>query len=279
MTDNLHDNITHSHDFRHINSPAFYDCVVHLICTHGEGNFTYNGTRFGIGINEIAVISQPGSVTDIEVSDNFQCEYIVAPDKFLHALLPANNYSIAGCVSLFSNPIIKVSASDAVTFIEDLRNIKSRIDDISHPFYADMIGGLLQTMIYDLFAFHSRTNENILATDRVGYITRQFFTLVESGRPKTEREVAYYANELNVTSKYLSDTIKRITGHSVSTHINRAAASIIISFLNDNKLSITQIADEMNFTSVSYFSRYCVKHIGMSPSEYRTVNSGKTTIE
>ena len=27
--------------------------------------------------------------------------------------------------------------------------------------------------------------------------------------------------------------------------------------------------DMMNFTSLSYFSRYCTKHLGLSPSEYR----------
>ncbi len=29
------------------------------------------------------------------------------------------------------------------------------------------------------------------------------------------------------------------------------------------------IADQMNFSSLSYFSRYCTKHLGLSPSEYR----------
>ena len=28
-------------------------------------------------------------------------------------------------------------------------------------------------------------------------------------------------------------------------------------------------ADLMNFTSLSYFSRYCTKHLGQSPSDYR----------
>ena len=39
-------------------------------------------------------------------------------------------------------------------------------------------------------------------------------------------------------------------------------------YLNDERLSLTQIADLMNFTSLSYFSRYCTKHLGQSPSEY-----------
>ena len=30
-----------------------------------------------------------------------------------------------------------------------------------------------------------------------------------------------------------------------------------------------KIAELMNFASLSYFSRYCTKHLGQSPSEYR----------
>ena len=47
-------------------------------------------------------------------------------------------------------------------------------------------------------------------------------------------------------------------------------------FLNDSNLSITEIVDEMKFTSVSYSFRYCVKHISMSPSEYHMVNSSES---
>lgn len=269
MKQSLHDYIVFSTDVNKINSPAFYDCVVHLICTAGIASFLYNEQRFVLSEGNIAVLSQPRLVKLEDVSNDFQCEYIAAPGKFLHNLLPANNYSIQGCVSLFSNPIIKVSQDDADKFRADLHNIRQRIDNVEHRFYTEMIGSLLQTMIYDLFDFHTRNNYNILTTDRVGYITSQFFAMIEAGRPKTRREVAYYAKELNVTSKYLSDTIKRVTGQNISSHINNAAISMIIEYLKDNRLSIMQIADEMNFTSVSYFSRYCTKHIGMSPAQYR----------
>lgn len=267
--ENFHEYIVFSTDELKINSPAFYDCVVHLICTAGSVAVAYNEQTFGMKQGDIAVFSQPRLVNIDSRTEDFRCEYIAAPMKFLRNLLPANNYSIQGCVSLFSNPIIKVSGENAEKFRTDLHNIRRRIDDIDHRFYAEMIGGLLQTMMYDLFDFHIASNDSILTTDRVGYITSQFFAMIESGRPKTRREVDYYASELNVTAKYLSDTIKRVTGQSVSSHINAAATSIIIGYLKDNRLSITQIADEMNFSSVSYFSRYCRKHIGMSPAQYR----------
>ena len=273
MAKNLHELIVYSEEFELINSPAFYDCVVHLICTSGRGSFIYNDRDFTMSKNDIAVIARPQLVSLIQSDEGFRCEYVAAPDKFLHNLLPANNYSIQGCVSLFDNPIINVSEIDALRFRADLANICSRIDNTDHQFYQELMGSLLQTMVYDLFDFHAKTNDNILTTDRVGYIASRFFTLIEAGRPKTRREVSHYAEQLNVTPKYLSDTIKRVTGTSVSTHINNAATAIALEYLKDNTLSVSQIADEMNFSSLSYFSRFCVKHIGMSPVKFRTAGA------
>ncbi|MDE6080388.1 MAG: helix-turn-helix domain-containing protein [Duncaniella sp.] len=273
MAKHLHELIVFSDEFRLINSPAFYDCVVHLVCTAGSGSFLYNDRLFSLSANDIAVISRPQLVSRIQSDEDFRCEYVAAPDKFLHNLLPANNYAIQGCVSLFDNPIITVSEIDARRFSADLANIRARIDNTDHKFYQELMGSLLQTMVYDLFDFHAKTNDNILTTDRVGYITRQFFTLIEAGRPKTHRDVAHYAEQLNVTPKYLSDTIKRVTGTSVSSHINNAATAIALAYLKDDTMSVSQIADEMNFSSLSYFSRFCVKHIGMSPVKFRTAGA------
>ena len=54
-----------------------------------------------------------------------------------------------------------------------------------------------------------------------------------------------------------------------SSFIDRATVPILKKYLNNERLSLTQIADLMNFTSLSYFSRYCTKHLGQSPSDYR----------
>jgi len=93
--------------------------------------------------------------------------------------------------------------------------------------------------------------------------------LLETGICSTQREVSYYAEQLNVSPKYLSNTIKRLTGNSVMYLIDQYTVPILVEYLKDNRYSITQIADLMNFGTVSYFSRYCTKHLGMSPSEYR----------
>lgn len=93
--------------------------------------------------------------------------------------------------------------------------------------------------------------------------------LLSTGISQTEREVSYYAERLNVSPKYLSETVRRMTGHSVTSYIDRHSIPILKEYLSDDRLSLTQIADRMNFSTLSYFSRYCTKHLGQSPSEYR----------
>lgn len=59
MAKHLHELIVYSEEFVLIDSPAFYDCIVHLICTDGSGSFLYNDRHFKITRNDIAVISRP----------------------------------------------------------------------------------------------------------------------------------------------------------------------------------------------------------------------------
>ena len=52
----------------------------------------------------------------------------------------------------------------------------------------------------------------------------------------------------------------------------------ITRLLRQKELSLTEIADRMNFSSVSYFSRYIQKRLGVSPTEYRNNLLRKTIL-
>ena len=170
---------------------------------------------------------------------------------------------------MYDNPIIPLSEEDAEKLVRDIHNIRDRMADTDHLFYRELIGGLALPLIYDLFYFHAKNRTPIFATDRSMYVVKELMALLESGRSKKYREVAYYAAQLNVTVKYLSNTVKRQTGKSVTYYIDRYTVPMIKEYLEKSTLSIAQIAEEMNFTTLSYFSRYVTKHLGMSPKAYR----------
>ena len=261
--------IVYSTQFRLIGSSELKGCCVHAVCLQGNGSFSMNGKPFQVKENDALVINTPQYVTDIEEDDNFQIELLAAPLDFLTSQLPANNYGIGGSISLYDNPVISLSKEDAEKLVCDIRHIRDRISETDHLFYRELIGGLALPLIYDLFYFHAKNNTPVFSTDRSMYVVKGLMALLEGGRSKMYRDVAYYAGELNVSSKYLSDTVKRQTGKSVTHYIDRYTVPMIKEYLDNQELSIGQIAEEMHFASLSYFSRYVTKHLGMSPKAYR----------
>ena len=256
-------------DFLGMNDPKLSHTCMHLLCTEGEGTFVFNGQCYHLVKNDLVVMPNPSRAKSLAAHPDMKVEWFAADNKYLASLLPSNNYSIGGSVSLNQDPIIKLTDDQAAILLADFHRLRDRLDDRHLLFYRELMGSLCLTMMYDIFEPHAQRDATDTHSDRTAYIVRQLTDLLATGISRTEREVSYYAERLNVSPKYLSATVKRVTGHSVSSYISRATVPILKGFLDDERLSLTQIADRMNFTSLSYFSRYCTKHLGQSPSEYR----------
>lgn len=84
-----------------------------------------------------------------------------------------------------------------------------------------------------------------------------------------QREVQFYSDKLHITPKYLNHLCKTHSGVTASEWIQRHARERIIILLQSKRLNISEIADEMEFSSRSFFTRYVKKLLGVTPSEYR----------
>ena len=256
-------------DFLGMNAPELSHTCMHLLCMAGEGSFVFNERCYRLVKNDLVVMPNPTRAKNLAAAPGMQVEWFAADNKFLASLLPSNNYSIGGSIALNHDPIIKLTDEQAAILLADFHRLRDRMGDRHLLFYRELMGSLCLTMMYDIFEPHAQREVTDSHSDRTAFIVRQLMQLLGTGISRTEREVSYYAQRLNVSPKYLSATVKRVTGHSVSSYINRATVPILKGFLDDERLSLTQIADRMNFTSLSYFSRYCTKHLGQSPREYR----------
>ncbi len=240
----------YSTDFYGINFPALRHTCMHLLCTAGEGSFVFNERCYHIVKNDLVVIPNPTKMRNLAAHDDMQVEWFAADYKFLQNLLPSNNYSIGGSISLNQDPVVPLTEEQATHILEDFRRLQGRMGDDNLQFYDELMGSLCLTLIYDIFEAHAQREATDSHTDRTAYIVKQLMALLSTGISRTERDVSYYAERLNVSPKYLSATIKRITGHSVTSYIDRHTIPILKDYLNDERLSLTQIADAMNFTSL-----------------------------
>ena len=259
----------YSNDFDAANAKELSHTCLHLLCTAGEGSFVFNEKCYHIVPNDLVVIPMPHRMSNLAAHADLKVEWFAADYKFLQNLLPSNNYSIGGSISLNQDPVIHLTDAQAGHILSDFHRLRDRLPDRDLLFFRELMGSLCLTMIYDIFESHAQRDVTAPHSDRTAYIVRQLMQLLSTGISRTERDVRYYAGRLNVSPKYLSSTVKRVTGHSVSSYIDRYTVPIVKDYLADERLSLSQIAERMNFTSLSYFSRYCSKHLGQSPSEYR----------
>ena len=265
----MYNRIIHSTDFNTIADTSLKGYCIHLLCLSGEASFVYNKHGFTVHRDDALVISYPEEVVVTSASEDLNVQIVAAPAKYLYSLLPSVNYGVSGRISLYDNPVIPLSEEHARLLRKDFANLIERIPDTAHTFYPEIIGSLALTMIYDIYYFHSLVHDTQTTTDRKAYVVKGLVAMLEKGTARQHREVAYYAGRLNVTPKYLTETIKRVTGNSVTFLIDRYTVPILKELLNDPNLSITQIAERMCFSSLSYFSRYVTKHLGMPPARYR----------
>lgn len=274
--------ILHSTDFHTISDSSLKGYCIHVVCLNGGATFVYNMREFSVHKNDALVISHPEDVVIKTVSADLNVVVVAAPAKYLYSLLPSVNYGVSGRISLYDNPVIPLSKEHAQQLFKDFDNLIERIPDTSHTFYSEIIGSLAVTMIYDIYYFHALTHDTQTTTDRKAYVVKELISKLENGTSRQYREVAYYAEMLNVTPKYLTETIKRVTGNSVTFLIERYTVPILKEMLNNPDLSISQIAERMCFSSLSYFSRYVTKHLGMSPARYRATlaaQNGRSSTE
>lgn len=84
-----------------------------------------------------------------------------------------------------------------------------------------------------------------------------------------ERDVAFYADQLCVSSNYLSKVVSRVSGSTVTQWINRATVLHAKVLLKTTDLMTYQIADQLNFTDQATFSKFFKRETGISPREFR----------
>lgn len=103
---------------------------------------------------------------------------------------------------------------------------------------------------------------------RVRELFNRFMMLLEKDH-KISRDVNYYAEQMNISSKYLTNIVNQVTGHTPKTIIDQYVILQIKMHLKRTTQSIKEMAWEFHFADVSFFCRYFKKHTGLTPQQIR----------
>ena len=84
-----------------------------------------------------------------------------------------------------------------------------------------------------------------------------------------ERGVAFYADKLFLSPKYLSELSKSMCGYTVQELVFKAITRRAMSLLDSTNKTVAEISDDFNFPNPSSFGTFFKKQTGMSPQRYR----------
>lgn len=104
---------------------------------------------------------------------------------------------------------------------------------------------------------------------RVRELFNHFMMLLERDY-KISRDVNYYAAQMNISSKYLTNIVNQVTGHTPKTIIDQYVILQLKLHLKRTTQSIKEMAWEFHFADVSFFCRYFKKHTGLTPQQIRS---------
>ncbi len=253
----------------HLTEVKMGDYITHAFCEAGECEVWYSGTCLLFHKGDCMIIVANRLVTKVVPSTDFHVSVIYVEMGFLQVCTPHSNYGTRGGMSLYIDPIMRLNEEEQVVCERDFREVFRRMKEPHHWFHGDEMAAILQLLFIDFFEFHSRINGEAGLTAQTASVLDRFVEMLDRSDYKQSREVAFYASELCVTPKYLSEICKKVSGYSANYWINRYASIEISHLLKDSSLSLTDIADQFGFSSLSHFSRYVQNNLGASPSSFR----------
>lgn len=240
-----------------------------IFCTQGEADITIDLKKYHI-VPNTNIMLLPNSIVSLTAASK---------DFLVHFFAYSGEMFKAACFR-FEPPFIhfmKENACYTHTGEEPVRSIKSLIM-ASNAIYLDsdnlyreaIAQNLLQIFLLDTYDKVQRyfTEEQINGSNRKEELFKKFINLVHT-YCTTQRDVTFYADQLCISTRYLSAITKQIAKDSAKEIIDENLILELKVALQSTGMSLKEIADKYRFPDQSFFGRYFKKHTGMSPKEYR----------
>ncbi|MBR5038876.1 MAG: AraC family transcriptional regulator [Prevotella sp.] len=251
------------------NEPRRTRCIILGLCLKGKAQYSVDTIDHTVQPNDVILINEGLVLDNYMLSPDFSGIGILMSSDFFHEIIQG----IHELSSLFlfsrTHPVLTLNHIEVKNIEFYFRALKYKVDEKNHHFRTDVVRSLMMTMIYDISnAIYRLQQINDKRQTRAEAIFTSFIRLVEENF-RHERRVSWYGEQLCITPKYLSETVKQISRRTPNEWIDNFVTLEVRVLLKNSTMSIKEIAQTMNFPNQSFLGKYFKEHVGMSPSDYR----------
>ena len=248
-----------------------------IVCTGGMAQFDYDGQQIQLRKNDLYLYMAHSVVCNFMSSPDFNCRQIWFSHSELWNINMYGEVSLADLAYLKQHPKVHLSDEDVALLDDYFGLLCRRMRDHKPLLYSEIVRSLVSTMMLEMLCMMRRDKaqrEQMAVQDdsTPGFHRRRladrFMRLVEQSDGRI-RKVDDFANQLNVTPKYLSTLLKETMNRRPSEVIQLFTAKAIVRRLRFTDMTMQEIANDLNFPNASFFGKYVKEHLGMTPLEYR----------
>lgn len=250
-------------------SPRRMTFILVALCTRGECEFTVDTQRLKITQNDLVIISDRHIVDNFQASDDADGLLMIMSVGFFYEVMSnVSDVSLLFCFAR-SHPVVTLKEDEVRLFTEYFFMLKGKMGEVDNRFRRDIVRTLILAMFYDLSNVIVRVQQGeSRRQSRADVIFTRFIHLVEQ-HFRHERRVGWYAEQLCITPKYLSETVKSVSGRTPNEWVDSYVTLELRVMLKTTAKSIKEIAEEMNFPNQSFLGKFFREHVGVSPTVYR----------
>ncbi|MBR5593545.1 MAG: AraC family transcriptional regulator [Bacteroidaceae bacterium] len=252
------------------NEPLRFRNLVLVFCNAGEITFELNYTSYTLKENGFLIITPLDILTFEKSSADYSSTVLVLPSETFAPII--KDINLLNFKYTKQSPVINLQGE----YLALYKQILSTLWQVKELVAEDEFDKIASLQISSLAVVQQDYYSKYIAKRDGGfeYIPRKkelfgkfIKHLVESHH--LSREVLFYANELGVSSGYLNEVCNEVSGHSAKAIIDSAVTARLKYELSYTAKSIQELADDYNFPSQSYFTRYYKRMTGLTPSEFR----------
>ena len=259
-----------------LKKPFRFNGYLAYFCLGGEINLEINLQPFTVSRGTL-VINTPGNICRAQTTceDKVQDVNIIIiamSPEFLTTIRLDFNSLYRESNSILDNPCITLSQEE----FETCRMYMNIAEQLIHSGAArsrDALRYLISSVFYYLGNIWTEKISEARKTADKGSVrskmTADSFIKLVVEHHNEERNMAFYADKLCLSPKYLSKLVKTQTGRSAPEWIDAFVILEAKNLLKYSEMSIKEIVYKLHFPNQSVFYKFFKAHTGMTPSDYR----------
>ena len=236
-------------------------------CMRGSADIAMDGRMFHIAAGDMCAIFPNTLMQTFGRSSDFECRVLVVDASIRRAI------SVSAAMKIFlyihEHPCTSLNPEEAEALRGYMQSLYMLHKRPNHIYREEIAERLIIAFCYEVAAIYHRGNafEKEERT-RQEYIFYEFMELLAE-HYTTERQVKFYADKLCISPKYFSSIVKSVSGKSAAEWITDMVIRNAVSMLADNRQTVQQVSNALNFPNPSFFAQYFKRATGKTPKEFR----------